>query len=217
MPRYSHRATTRLYGKDLQRFRDAQCLAQRSLLNVMFGSTNAPVNTGLYGTDEILQDLVSNLAGLRGWVPRRKDKPPQPSPQGPGRPAQWMHGFLTYVDAWTCRLSDKDQEETQRAREGCPHLAGGPGAERGWWSPRLPASRAQAVKGPCCLAEGPMVKTAGVWSGTRGQGPPVMGEGGLGGPQGANPARMSPGLHAGRVCWLSATCPGSARCLLSWA
>lgn len=99
-----------------------------------------------------------------------------------------------------CRLSDKDQEETQTSTRAVHILQ--VGRERGWVVPEAPSQpRLRLLRAPCCLAEGPMVKTAGVWSGTRGQGLPCHGRGRAPAGRRVQTQPDVPGAwHAGRVC-----------------
>lgn len=96
-----------------------------------------------------------------------------------------------------CRLSDKDQEETQASTRAVHILQ--VGRERGWVVPRSSQPAApQAAKGSLLLGRGTCpVKTAGVWSGT-GARAPVMGEERLRRAAGVqNPARCprGPGMR----------------------
>ena len=98
-------------------------------------------------------------------------------PPGP-RQARPVDAQLSHLRGCSdvCRLLDKDQEETQTSTRAVHILQ--VGRERGWAVPGAPSRpRLRLLRAPCCLAEGPMVKTAGVWSGTRGQGLPCHGRG----------------------------------------
>lgn len=205
--------------KDLQSSGDARCLAQtRSATKRDVWVDRLPSKHWVYGTIEILQDPVSNPCRAQRPSPTSAGRafPAQPPEPRQARPADARLSHLREcLDV--CRLSDKDQEETQTSTRAVHILQ--VGRERGWVVPKAPSwPRLRLLRAPCCLAEVPTVKTAGVWSGMQGQGLPSRVREGSGGPQGANPARCSlgPGTQEGHAS-SQPRVRGSARCLLSWA
>lgn len=67
--------------------------------------------------------------------------------------SKWSHVWLRSGCLDMCRLSDKDQEETQTSTRAVHILQ--VGRERGWVVPEAPSQpRLRLLRAPCCLAEG---------------------------------------------------------------
>lgn len=70
--------------------------------------------------------------------------------------SEWSHVRLRNGCSNACRLSDKDQEETQTSTRAVHILQ--VGRERGWAVSGAPSRpRLRLLRAPCCLAEGPVL------------------------------------------------------------
>lgn len=157
-----------------------------------------PSKDWVYGTNETLQDPGSNPRRAQRLGPMSAGQAFPAQPPGPrqAHPADaWLSHLHGCSDA--CRLSDKDQEETQTSTRAVHILQ--VGRERGWAVSGAPSRpRLRLLRAPCCLAEGPMVKTAGVGSGMWGQGL-LCHRRGRAPAAGCKPSQMSPrGLPHGK-------------------
>lgn len=178
-----------------------------------------PSKDWVYGTNETLQDPGSNPRRAQRLGPMSAGQAFPAQPPGP-RQARPADARLSHLQGCSdaCRLSDKDQEETQMSTRAVHILQ--VGRERGWAVSGAPSRpRLRLLRAPCCLAEGPMVKTAGVGSGTWGQGLLCHGRGRA--PAGCR-VQTQPGVPPGPATWEG--CADSqphvqrlAQCLLSWA